>query len=179
MIYSKEIFKGSVTGIKCISDHSIYKGVHRCYKNATRNRRGLSTIQYNFIEPATDIWVHLKVFNRYTNGYRQWMVDYDSNYCNILKGIERPNLVNELILMSLRKHVPGLVHKCPYVGWSGIKDVDLPAVLNTAIPQLIPAGDYRVMLRFHIADNRTFLTAIISGSIDSIHPMDRMGMGRK
>lgn len=179
LIESKEIFKASVSGIKCTSDPTIYKGFHRCYKNATRDRRGLTTIQYNFLEPGTDIWVQLKVFYKYTNGYRPWMVDYDSNYCNIQRGIEKPNLVNELILMSLKKHVPGLVHKCPYIGLQGLKDVDLPAVLNTAIPQLIPAGDYRLLLRMHLADNRTWMSIIISGHIDSVHPLDRMGMGKK
>lgn len=179
LVYTTEILQGRVSGIKCTYDATVYKGFARCYLNATRDRRKLSTIQYNLLEPANDIWVHLTVYYKYTMGYRPWMVNYESNYCNVLKGIETPNLVNSLILKGLKQHAPGLIHKCPFFGWSGIKDVDLPAVLNAIVPQVIPAGEYRVMFRFHISDNRTFMTAIISGTCDSINPLDRMRMGRK
>lgn len=178
-IDAKELHKIKVTGLKCVKNSSVYNGTLKCLLKPSRDQTGTATLLYNLTEPANDIWVQLKVFYKYTNEYRQWLFDFDINICKIMKGVDKPNMLQGLVLKSLFTHYPTFVHKCPYHGWEGVTDLNITKVINSAIPQLVPTGDYRLLLRYHLTDNTTFLAITISGHVDALNILERVEMGKK
>lgn len=147
------------------------------YRNGTR----LTTIEYNFRKPCHDFWIHERFFYKFGGSakYRQWMFNYDENLCGYYDGSVKPGLFFSIAKRVFERITPKTLHACPFHGVEGISRLDIDDIVSNHIPQVIPTGDYRIVIRFHTTENKTFLTVTIGGHIDALKPLEAIPMGRK
>lgn len=60
---------------------------------------------------------------------------------------------------------------------TGTENLEYDAFLPNVIPQLIPDGDYRTLVRMHTSKNETFLQILITINIHAIDKMKAYDMG--
>lgn len=174
---NKELFF-RMTNLKCTSNSTIYNGTTNCFIKANRQGDKLTTIMYYFGEPGNDIWVHGTLFYKYTNEYRQWMIDVDVDGCGIVGGTVKPSIIVGLVVEAARVLVPYLFHPCPYYGWEGLRNGSMDKLLSETVPQIIPRGTYRVLLRFHKKnDKHSFFDVLLTFNVDPVNPLDEIKMG--
>lgn len=106
------------------------------------------------------------------------MVDVDVDVCSLASKIKELGGFVGFFIRSLVKNAPGMVHPCPYNGSEGLKDADLYNIMGDTYPQIIPKGTYRMLSRFHLKNNQTFLNVIFTCQVDAHEPLksyDMMG----
>lgn len=169
------------TSVKCEHDPVLYNGTTNCFIKPYRNGTQLSTIEYNFQKPCHELWLHEQFFFKFggSGKYRQWMINNDENLCGFYDGTATPGIFMGLTKKALERVSPKTMHACPYTGVEGISNLDIDDIVANKIPQVIPTGDYRFVLRFHTITNNTFLVVTIGGHIDAVNPLEAMAMGRK
>lgn len=73
--------------------------------------------------------------------------------------------------------VPGLIHPCPYEGRIEVIGKNLEQVTDFAVPQIIPTGLYKFLLRFHTRANVSLGDVVTTVQIDAKDIMKRMQIG--
>lgn len=167
-----------MTNIKCTTNSTIYNGTTDC--SIKPNRRGdkITNIMYHFGKPCNDMWVHLTLFYKYTNEYRQWMIDVDEDLCGIFGRTLKPSILVGLVVEAARKLVPYMIHSCPYTGWEGLRNASIDDLLSQSFPQALPRGSYRILLQFHQKiSSQSFFDVLLTLNIDPVNPLDEMKMG--
>lgn len=59
----------------------------------------------------------------------------------------------------------------------GVDNLDFDSFMPSVIPQLIPTGDYRALIRFHTSKNETILQVLVTVNIDAIDKIKAYDMG--
>lgn len=81
------------------------------------------------------------------------------------------------ILVAIEKLAPGLVHPCPYEGRNELIGKNFEQFTDFAIPQIIPTGLFKFVLRFHTRANVSYGDIIATVHIDAKDIMKRMDIG--
>lgn len=77
-IHADKLFRIKVKKIRCEHvDPNIYNGTLNCFIKPTRDGIGNTTIGYFYGKPAYDLHTQIKVYYRYTGGWRPFMIDID------------------------------------------------------------------------------------------------------
>lgn len=165
--------------LKCTFDAAFYNGTMKCFIKPYRNGTHLATAIHNFRKPCNDMWVHIMVFFKFGGSalYRPWMFNVDENLCAIYGGKHGPGTLAKLLLGVLDQMAPGMLHKCPYIGEEGIRNLDFDQVVSRTVPQVLPNGDYRVLFRYHTSKNETFIEALFGAHVAASNPMEAVSMG--
>lgn len=169
--------KFRIKSLKCEHNATFYNGSTNCFIKPTRDGFGITTIQYNFRKPCNDLWLHLYIMYKFTGQYRQWMFSGDESICNIEDGSTPPGIFFKYVFAAVHYVTPKTLHKCPFVGVEGVTAVNIDKIVSNTIPQVVPRGDYRIILRFHTKTNETFFVVTIGGVIDAIRAIDNVSMG--
>lgn len=148
-----------------------------CSIKPTRDGTGLTTILYNFRKPVYDAWVHLFILYKFSNQYRQWMFNIDEDVCAFTANPDILGRFMSFVVPAIKSVEPSLVHPCPYSGVVGLNARNIDNIVSKAIPQIVPRGDYRIVMRFHTKANKTFITAVLGGVIEAINAIDNIPMG--
>lgn len=106
------------------------------------------------------------------------MFNCDEDICGIYNGTKRPGLFFSFVKAAVELVTPNTLHKCPFYGIEGVKAVNLDEIVSRAIPQVVPRGDYKIVLRFHSSGNRTFFVVTLGGVIEALRAIDNVPMGR-
>lgn len=79
----------------------------------------------------------------------------------------------------MKKTIPGLIHECPYFGYTGFNDLNINEVLSPIIPHVVPTGTYRANFIFTKLNhpNITYAAIEITAQGDAIDFMKSMKMG--
>lgn len=126
-----------------------------------------------------DFWMHFVVSYRFggTAHYRQWMFNYDENICSWFYNSGKPGIWFSLIISAMNYFSPKTIHACPYMGEEGVKAVDIDSIVSRVLPQVVPTGDYKILLRYHSKVNKTFMVITLTGHIDTMKPLEAIPMG--
>lgn len=168
-----------IKSIKCDADDEVYMGhgTMNCSVKPTRDGSGLTTIMYNFRKPVYDAWFHLYILYKFTGQYRQWMFNIDEDVCAFTGGTAPLGRFMSFVVPAIKSVEPSLVHPCPYSGILGLNARNIDKIVSRSIPQIVPRGDYRIVLRFHTKANRTFINVVLGGVIEAINAIDNISMG--
>lgn len=161
------------------SDPSIYNGsVAKCSIKPTRNGHGVTNIMYLFRKKAYDIRLQVKLSYKFPTGtkFLPWMGNFDVDVCKVMEIGHNISTLAELAMKSALKNAGNLIHKCPYYGEEGLKNGDMQDILSEILPQIIPKGIYGIFMRFHISDNRTYLTLFFTVEVDAVNPLKSFHM---
>lgn len=82
-----------------------------------------------------------------------------------------------LVVNSIKRNINGLIHQCPYEGMVNFTNVNINDFMSSALPQIIPTGTYKVVLRLHTSANITFSRFEFVGVGDAVDVMKRMQIG--
>lgn len=138
-----------VTNIKCTTNSTIYNGTTDCFIKPNRQGDKTTNIMYYFGKTCNDMWVHATLFYKYTNEYRQWMIDVDENLCGIFGRTGKASILVGLIVEAARTIVPDMIYSCPYNGWEDLQNASMDLLLSQSIPQAFSRGSYQILLQFH------------------------------
>lgn len=58
-----------------------------------------------------------------------------------------------------------------------MENMDFDSFMPSVIPQLIPAGDYRGLIRFHTSKNDTIFQVLVTVNINAIDKIKAYEMG--
>lgn len=170
-----------IISLKCEHvDPSIYDGIVNCSIKTSRNGRAVTNVRYFYGKPVFDLWVQIKVYYRFPTStqFRPWMIDLEVDICKTTAKLAQFKGFAFFLASSLMKNTPGLIHPCPYLGDEGLKDADISVIVSDAIPQIIPKGLYKLLLRFHLKNNQTFLNVYVTVHIDAKDPLKAFDMGK-
>uniref|UniRef100_A0A336L4M4 CSON004130 protein n=1 Tax=Culicoides sonorensis TaxID=179676 RepID=A0A336L4M4_CULSO len=176
-VLSEKQVNVKIKKIKCEHDPTIYNTSMLCKIKPTRNGDGNTTILFNFHEPANDFWAQMKFYYKFGTIYRPFMVDLDVNICEYFKNPFALPLFYQIMKKVLNEEFPNILHPCPYYGEVGVRHINLNKIVSRAVPQVVPKGYYKVVNRYHLSDNRTFLTLTVEVYVDAIDPMKSYDMG--
>lgn len=109
----------------------------------------------NLSQPIKGLWVHAIMYYRY-NTYQKIATEYWDDLCKWVNG--RSNSYVMTYLMPLLKKYSNFVHPCPYSGLIYAKS-DNVSVQALTIPQIMPAGRYKVDFNYTEGDRKTVLVA--------------------
>lgn len=160
-------------------NQSIYDGKISCSLKPTRDGTGYSTILYNFGLPAKDFWFSVRPFFKYGTIFRSWMLNVDADVCGAMENMDSVPTVGKYVFKAFQKTVPGLMHKCPYFHIEGARNISADKLINSMWPQMLPKGEYKLLLRAYTKSNQTFATVTVVLLLDSVDPLKSMQMGRK
>lgn len=167
--------------IKC-SINEEYGIIKVCRVKPTRDRLGQVSV-YGFTkQPLNDIWAQVDIFYKY-QVFQPFLLNFDIDMCETIKNQEKfifsPKdfIINQIVFIGLKSMVPQLLNGCPFDGELGAKNVTLGSVASQILPQIIPAGTYKLRLRFHKKDNTTLLEVEGVALIDAKDTMKRMKIG--
>lgn len=160
---------------------SIYNGTFKCWFKATKDGHGITNIRYTFGAPANNLWVDARVFYKFPIGgthFRPWVGNFDVDFCDFMqnRSLMTGNRFFIILVNSLVKNTKGLMHKCPYFGEEGLVDADIHKIMGDALPQIIPKGFYRIVFRFHLADNSTIFIASLTTEVDAVNPLESINI---
>jgi len=100
-----------MTNFFCESYNKSWVLIHYCRLKAySRNKTSLY-INATFIEPANNIFVHMKMMKK-ASGYKPFLFDYNFDACEFMR---RRNQPVAKIIWNLIKDVSTVNHTCPYV----------------------------------------------------------------
>lgn len=125
-----------IKSLKCEFDPSVYNGTMFCKIRPTRDEHGNITGLYNFFEPAYDIWYHLKIYYKFGLVYRPFMVDVDADLCKFMENPYKIPKMLKYIADYMLDEFSYVLHRCPYVGEEGFRNLDGDAFLGRIIPQV-------------------------------------------
>lgn len=179
VIFCGKLMKVRMKALKCEDiDSTIYNSSTYCHLKPTRDGAGKTTILFNFRKPVNDLWVHLKSHFKYGTIFRPWIFEINVNYCDFKKNRNQIPKFANLLLTSLDKNFPGVVHKCPFFGEEGFRNISIDQITSTMFPQIIPKGEYRILFRSHLTDNRTFSNVYMTFLVDATDPLKSFEMGK-
>lgn len=162
--------------IKCTKNEENIKKV-KCHLKPTRDGYGLTTVAFETAKPLNDIWIHLKVFYKFGTIYRPWMVDTDVELCCTIAETCDSMLIIRLLIKALKRCTQNFVHKCPYEGLNGMYDRNFDAIFTEMVPQVIPRGEYKFILRFHTKANESIFMVELKAELKAENVMETMIMG--
>lgn len=164
-------------------DQSVYNGSISCSLKATRDGTGYTTALYNFRKPASDFWMSIDTFYKYGTIYRSFpMMNLDVDVCAVMgseKNFNILSIIAQHVLRGYMDQMPGFLHKCPYHHQEGFRNISVDKVVNSIYPQIIPKGEYKLLVRGHSKANVTFGVVTMMLLLDSVDPLQSMQIGRK
>lgn len=171
--------KFRLTNLKCVSNPSSqYNNTNKCFIKPYRNGTQLTTVLMDFEKPCDDFWVHFIVSYKFGGGnFRQWMFNYDENVCEWFDKNGQPSLWMKLVKIAVDQITPRTIHPCPFYKDEGIKAINIDLIVSKLLPQVVPTGDYRILMRYHTKTNDTILTLTLTSHIDAMRPLEAMPMG--
>lgn len=126
---------------------------------------------------SDDIWSHTVIWYKYNTIFRPWLVNEDGDICCALRGKCFPGLMILLGLKSVNSLMTESFKSCPFNGTYGIYDADMDAVVSKMFPQVIPDGEYKIMIRIHSRSNETIWVLYYTGTFRAKDTMKRMLIG--
>lgn len=88
------------------------------------------------------------------------------------------NVFADAFLQTLEDEVPALFHKCPYQGLIGVWGINIDRLMSSVLPQIVPAGLYKVLIRFHTSKNSSIANVEVIAQVDAADIMKRINMGK-
>lgn len=107
------------------------------------------------------------------------MLDLDVDVCAALENMNDAPLIARYALRGFQKTIPGLLHKCPYHHIEGFRNISVDKTANEMLPQMIPKGEYKIMVRGHTRNNQTIFFVTMIFLVDAVDPLKSMEMGKK
>lgn len=78
---------------------------------------------------------------------------------------------------ALKAKLPNIIHACPYKGVEGVWGMNANEVFGNILPQIIPTGTYKMVLRFFLTGNITIFTVEVVNDVDAVNVLKRVEMG--
>lgn len=82
-----------------------------------------------------------------------------------------------LFLKSLEDVVPHFIHTCPYKGTHEALDMDVDKLISQMFPQVIPEGEYKVVIHAHTTSNETIGIITVKGLMKAKNFWQTMQIG--
>lgn len=81
------------------------------------------------------------------------------------------------MVQAVKKQVPGFIHDCPYYGRAGGRNIDVNAIISHVLPQVIPTGTYKLVIRLYKPKNTTIGVMEFIADGDAKDVINRMKIG--
>lgn len=165
--------------LKCENvNPSIYNTTIYCRLKATRDGTGRTTMLYIFGKPANDIQFQLKSYFKYGNVFQPWIIRANIDFCGSWNEEDLSTFLR-LMSVNINKHMPGMLHRCPYFGEEGFRNISLDKIISTMFQQILPKGEYKILVRLHLKDNRTISNVYLTFLLDATEPLKSFEMGKR
>lgn len=172
------VVKLRMKAIQCKAYPSIYNGSISCSLKPTRDGTGYTTALYNFAKPATDLWASMDTYFKYGTIFRNFrMFNLDIDVCAAMADTDSIINIARFVYNGVSKTIPGLLHKCPYFHVEGFRNISIEKTANEILPQIIPKGEYKAVVRGHTKANQTFAIVSMLFLVDSVDPLKSMQIG--
>lgn len=81
------------------------------------------------------------------------------------------------LVKAVKEESPSTIHKCPYSGLEGVTGININKLMRPVLPNIMPTGTYKLLLRFHCKDNTTIFTVEVVANVQAEDVMKRIPMG--
>ncbi|KAL9693909.1 hypothetical protein quinque_013194 [Culex quinquefasciatus] len=150
----------------CVDQPYKYFELLTCSNRLMRNQPSETYFAGRFLTPQEPVFVRYKVYYRFRT-YQPFLMDEWFNYCEVFDNSGNVSKVNRLWVGSLRTSIPNLPG-CPLQGL-----LNVTYVINEAqFPPFLPAGEYRMDMKFYTAQNETLFAVQTFLSVRAKGPVD-------
>ncbi|XP_037710377.1 uncharacterized protein LOC119547549 [Drosophila subpulchrella] len=150
-----------MTNVFCESYNKSWVVIHYCRLKAySRNKTSLH-INSTFIEPANNIFLHLKMMLK-ASGYKPFLFDYTFDGCEFMRKRNHPF---SKIIWNLIKNVSTVNHTCPYVGLQVVSDFH-----RIEIPISLPTGEYLLLMDWIFDGKPQYATNVDFTFVEDLFP---------
>lgn len=140
------------------------------FKTTKKFPGGIASCGGHLLQPFTGGYIGIKLFYRYGTIFRNYLFDFPKvEPCEVLKItriVTYSNPLADAVVSAAKKLAPLFFHECPFdAGWYGIINVDLNASIVPYLPPVIPAGTYKLHLRYFQDNNVTLVDFEATGVV--------------
>lgn len=163
--------------MECTSNPD-YLNYLNCSIKPLRNGHQLATLAMKIRKPLNDIWIHHVLYYKYGTVYRPFVFNETVDFCCAVAGKCNTHLLLTLAYSALKVFMPEFMHGCPYESDIGAHKIDIDTLQSFILPQVVPAGTYKLAIRFYTAKGtETFMNIVMVGTFHSRDPMAEFFMG--
>uniref|UniRef100_A0A182W0R4 Uncharacterized protein n=1 Tax=Anopheles minimus TaxID=112268 RepID=A0A182W0R4_9DIPT len=141
-----------VTRLNCINMPYEETVVKECRIILRRNERSLLCVSVYVPKVYNYVLIQYKLYYKFTT-YKPLLIDGHAEVCSYMRG-PRVNPLKNYILAVMKELLPNTVHPCPHGNKTYSERTEFK---EEYAPKSIPAGDYRLDLRFSNQLNVTLL----------------------
>lgn len=171
---SQVSYTEKLTSVKCNSNKKYVLNIS-CTLTPVRKSFGIIRA-YAFLKNMTlsDTWVDTTLFYKFGTIYRQYLFHSDVNICKVLHG-KNLDIFETMWAQYWKQNLPK-VSVCPiqnsFVWITSNKTKSMFFGNYTRMPD----GDYKLVNRFHLANNETLFVAELKTTVRSINGVNKMSM---
>lgn len=170
LTYAEINFDLFAKSLKFTYTKDIARDVKCGFKPTRKFPGGIGNCRGYLLQNITGGYVQLALFYKYGQIFRNYLINYPKlEPCEILKkqrSVEYSNPLADIVLRAWKKCCPLIYHECPFIpGWYAAVNVNINATVVPYLPPVVPAGIYKLYLRYYDENNTTKTEVEMTGVV--------------
>lgn len=131
------------------------------------------------VKETPDLWVQMVLYFKYGAVFRPWIINWEVDVCAFMASKFKAQPMMYVTIEAMKRVVPHLIHKCPYLGNVGVEKINLADIYEKIVPQVIPRGTYKTSIRFYASkDNTTYSNLWGIAEVNAVEAIENFAIGK-